>query len=129
MIDNITITTEQWIFAAMSLIAFSFAFVLICLILKENKKKFTNEPYIRLVKKNGGFYLNFNLNEVNEMRKFNDANKPITCHVIPINGRSVFFEGFLLEAFIDHVQGGYAPELFDVSAQTKLHNAKKRIEF
>jgi len=129
MSNQITITVEQWAFMSLAIMAFICAFILIAMFLKENKKKYAIEPYIRLVNKQTGFYLNFNLNEVNEMRKFNYQNKPIRCHVIPAKGNTILFQGFLLESFIDHIQGGHAPETFDVSAHEKLYNAERKQTF
>ena len=127
MSNQITITFEQWAFVL--ILAVLLIGIVTILVRFINLKEFRDPKlHLYLINKDTEFYLPFNLNDIKGIRQFNETNKPILCQYLG-GKRMITFEGFLLEAFIDHIQDGYAPELFDVSAQTKLHNAKKRIDF
>ncbi len=127
MSNQITITFEQWAFV---LILAVLLIGIVTILVRFLNLKEVKDPckHIFLINKESKFMLWFNLNDINGIRQFNETNKPILCQYLG-GKRMITFEGFLLEAFIDHVQAGLSPEAFDVSAQTKLHNAKKRIEF
>jgi hypothetical protein len=78
MIENITVTTWQWLFIAAAL------FLLLGIVYwltKTLKIKEYKDPklHLYLINKKSKSFLAFNLNDINGIRQFNETNKPILC--------------------------------------------------